>query len=134
MFEPVAQLRITNLTPLDRHDLRGYLQGSATFEEEELTSDKIGEPITIAAIVVLSAVAIKGISLWLMKRRVKNKANLRIEKTLPDGTVIAQSVEFTFSSSTPPDTEVIQKVGEALGAEDNLIAEALKISPPTGTK
>jgi cytochrome c553 len=126
VLEPQAELRIPNLTKLDQHELEQYLGEAATFETEQLTSEKTGEPVTIAAVMILSALAIKGISLWLMKQRTKSGATLAVEKKLPDGTVISQSIKFTFSSSSPPAAEVIQKVGQALGAEDNLIEEALK--------
>jgi hypothetical protein len=129
--ESETQLRIPNLTKLDRHELEQYLGESATFETEQLTSEKIGEPVTIIVAVILSAKAIKGISLWLMKKRTKNEVKLAVQKKLPDGTEISQELQFTFSSSAPPTAEVVQKVGEALGADDNLIAEALNIKLPT---
>jgi hypothetical protein len=117
-------IRVLELTKLDVHELQQELGETVRFDSEPLTADRAGEPATLIAVVVLSALAIKGISLWLMKRRTKGEVEFSFELQRKDGSVERRIARVVFSSSAPPPASIIEQVGKALHVEESIINEA----------
>lgn len=117
-------IRLLELTKLDAHELQQELGETAGLDYETLTADRAGEPATFIAVVGLSALAIKGISMWLLKRRTKEEVEFSFERKHQDGSTERRTARVVFSSSSPPPAEVIEQVGAVLNAEDILIQEA----------
>lgn len=120
-------IRVLGLTKLDVRELQQELGEAARIDSESITADKAGEPATFFAVVVLSALAIKGISLWLMRQITKAEVEFSVETQSNDGTFERRVARIVFSSSSPPPAEVIEKVGAVLKADECLINEAKKL-------
>jgi hypothetical protein len=118
-------LRIHELTKLDAHELMQQFGNSIALEQEALTTDKAGEPATMVAVMTLGALAIRGISLWLMKRRALGEVTFTFERIGPDKSVVErQTARVVFDTSDAPEATVIEKVGAALKVDQGLIDEA----------
>ena len=124
---PQEVIRIPELTKLEAHELSEELSDHVRFETQSMTTDRAGEPATLVAVVALSALAIKGISLWLLKRRSEGQVETIVELTRSDGSVERRTIRANFSSSDTPESAVVKEVGSALNASDALIKEALKL-------
>src|SRR6266513_929872 len=109
-------IRLPELGKLDARELTEELSKTVQFQEEALTTDKAGEPVTLVAIVALSALAIKGISMWLLKIGNKGEAEFTFELGRADGSFEKRTARVVFDSSSPPPASVIEQVGAALGA------------------
>lgn len=120
-------LRVLDLTKLDIHELRHEMGDVFRVESEPLTADKAGEPATLIAVVALSALAIKGITLWLMKRRSKGEVEFSFEIQRKNGMVEKRTARIVFSSSSPPAASIVEQVGTALQVEESIISEAKKL-------
>lgn len=120
-------IRLAGLSDLDVHELRSvFRSGELTLE----ASSVIGrlcmahEPTTIAAIVVLSASAIAGLSAWLLMQRHRGEIEKTFEIHQPDGTMLKHRVMLKASATTT-DADVIRALGEQLGLSPAVVAKAL---------
>jgi hypothetical protein len=119
-------VRIGGLDKLDKRLFEQELNEEVSFEQEELTSDKAGEPVTIIAVISLTALGIKTLAHWLMKERKRGRVEYTVEVERPNGERVKQTFVLDTYSSTPPSAEVIEKLGASLQLDPQLIADALQ--------
>ena len=124
MGDNVERLRIEGLDRLEVREVRRDLGGEVTFEEQQLTADKAGEPATIAAVVVLSAIAIKALAQFMMKQRHRGRCQFRFERVRGEERFVTE-VSIDDSSSTSS-ADVIKQLGSALKLDQDLVMEALR--------
>ena len=120
-----ARVRIRGLDKLDARELGVQLGDDVAFEKEELTADKTGEPATLIAVVVLTAMGIKVLYQYLMKQRSRSEMEIRIEVETRDGTRTVKTVKFLQAASSPPSAEEIEELAAALDVDPKVIAQAL---------
>jgi hypothetical protein len=119
-----ARVRIRGLDKLDARELEAQLGEEVAFEEEELTSDKAGEPATLIAIVWLTAMGIKALAQYLMKQLSRGELEIRLEMEAPDGTRTVKTIKFRGSSSAPPTAEETEAIATALNVDPKAVAAA----------
>jgi hypothetical protein len=105
------------LAPLSDEDVAELLEA---FEERSVDSlaigpqtageFRVGDPATIAAVVVISTSAIAALTAFLLKRRRKSKIDYSLSVEYPDGTKVQETLRLEASDATPPDPQVIQQL------------------------
>jgi hypothetical protein len=126
MSVSAPRLRIGGLDKLDARHFERELQDDVTFEQEELTTDKAGEPATLIIAFTLTALAIRAFAQWAMKERKRGIYRHSVEIEHPDGRRETRVVELDTRSSAPGSAEVIEKIGASLGLDKQLVAEAAR--------
>lgn len=118
----MSSLQIAGLSELQLLQLEEELSADVARISEEQTKDRHGDLGLTVAVVVVTAAAVHGLSVFLAKRRVESlrSSTLSLEK-LPDGTVRLNISELSRgTSSEPPDASVV----EALKAQLNAALQA----------
>lgn len=118
------QVRVAGLDKLDARRMEAELSDGVTFEEEELTSDKAGEPVTVIAVISLTALGLKTLGQWLMRQRQHDVLEYTVEIEHANGDREKRVVKLDRSSSTPGSAEVIKAVGESLTLDPSLVTAA----------
>jgi hypothetical protein len=105
--------------PLDSDDVTELL---AVFEKArldeivigpELAGEyRVGDPGTIAAVVVVSTAAIGALTTFLLKRRRRGSIEYSLRVDFADGTSVRRSLKLNASDSSPPDPELVQRLAE----------------------
>lgn len=113
--DPSSVPRTLSLGPLDDDDVTDLL---AAFEQAGIDDVviganpagdfRLGEPTTIAAIVIVSTSAIGALTAFLLKRRKRSSVEYSLSVDYADGTSIRESLRLEASDSTPPDPELVQ--------------------------
>jgi hypothetical protein len=76
-------------------------------ERSELGGFKAGDPMSIAAIVLLTSTAITAITAFLLKKRRRVGVRYTANVTLPDGTKFNETFEMNSSESEAPNADVV---------------------------
>jgi hypothetical protein len=119
------RLRLRDLTTLDRWELAQALADSdPEFEERTVATGAHGDLTTLMLTVALSAVALRGLVIWISRNRRSGSFTREVEIIEPDGTVRRERVVVHLHSATT-DAEVTRAVGEALRLDTSIIDEAL---------
>jgi hypothetical protein len=119
------RLRLRDLTTLDRWELAQALADSdPEFEERTVATGAHGDLTTLMLTVALSAVALRGLVIWISRNRRSGSFTREVEIIEPDGTVRRERVVVNLHSATT-DAEVTRAVGEALRLDTSIIDEAL---------
>jgi hypothetical protein len=108
-----AAIRVPGVSNLDRLEMAQIISNDAIRFETQLPADsKHGlEPIT-TAIVLVTIVALRGLSAWLLKSRQNNRIERTIELELPDGTRRTERLIVDLKSSSAPDEQVLKALGD----------------------
>lgn len=120
-----TKLRLSGLDKLDARNLERQLHDDVSFEEEQLASHQAGEPATLIAIVVITAMGLRVLAQWLMKQVNRGRIEYAVEVEYEDGRRETRTVVMETSSSEPGSAEVIEKLGAALALDPKLVAQAI---------
>jgi hypothetical protein len=124
----MEELTISGLDELDADELRDVVPPEDfRIESSSLpagSGDVHHEPMTVLAIVVLSAAAIKGLTAWLLKKRHRKTVEFDIEIRRSDGSTERRRVKFDLSESVS-EPEVLKQVGQQFGVDPSVIAKLL---------
>lgn len=130
--DPSSVPRTLSLGPLDDDDVTDLL---AAFERAGIDDVviganpaghfRLGEPTTIAAIVMVSTSAIGALTAFLLKRRKRSSVEYSLSVDYADGTSIRESLRLEASDSSPPDPELVQKLAELTGIDSQDISELI---------
>lgn len=112
MSENTKHIHLLELTNLDVSELKKNLGDKIIISPNTISSYKAGEPLTFTATIILSPLVLYGITLWLLKRRIKYQTEFKWETEYPDGKIERRSVRFNSDSSLPPTKETIEQVGK----------------------
>jgi hypothetical protein len=118
-------VRILGLDELDGDELRESVpRADLEIKSPSVTKDVVPEPGTIIAVVVLSAAALKGVAMWLLKKRYKRSVRLRYERRDADGSHELFSAEIDVSESAS-EADVIRQIGDSFRVDPSTLAQAL---------
>lgn len=119
----MTAVRLT-LLDVDNADVRditaGLPDGSASLEPERLDGAKYGEPATIALALVVAVPVVRALAAWVLKRRRKQKVDIRARVLHADGSEVELTVRVDLSDSESPEASVIQQLVAGLGLESAL--------------
>ena len=118
------KVRVAGLDKLDARRMQAELSDGVVFEGEELTADKAGEPMTVIAVISLTALGLKTLGQWLMKQRQHDVCDYTVEIEYANGDRVTHVIKLDSSSSTPGSAEVIHAVGKSLNLDHSLVTAA----------
>jgi hypothetical protein len=119
------RLRLRDLTTLDRWELAQALADSdPEFEERTVATGAHGDLTTLMLTVALSAVALRGLVIWISRNRRSGSFTRELEIIEANGTVRRERVVVDLRSATT-DAEVTRALGEALRLDPSIIDIAL---------
>jgi hypothetical protein len=75
--------------------------------------------------IVVAAPTIKALAAWMLKRRRKQRIELRARVLYNDGTEVERTALISFSESDAPQAEVIKQLTEGLGISGDSLMELL---------
>ena len=124
-----VKITLLDVDNADVQDITNALEGSpAGLTPERLSGDRYGEPGTIALALVAAQPVILALAAWILKRRRKQRVEVRAKVLYTDGTEVERSVTITFSESEAPDAAAIKQLVEGLGLAEGPLAQALESS------
>lgn len=130
--DPRSAARSLSFGPLDDDDVTHLLTAfeQAGVSEIVIGSNpagdfRLGEPTTIAAIVVVSTSAIGALTAFLLKRRKRSSVEYTLRVDYADGTSVRESLRLETTDSNPPDPELIQQLAELTGIDSQDISELI---------
>jgi hypothetical protein len=109
-------IRLVGLSHADAAELEDLLEdhavdaGDVHVEEEELPSNRLGEPVTFILLASITMAALGVLGAFLMKKRTREDVRYSVTVRSSDGTTTSQLLEFTRSTAQAPDAEVIEKL------------------------
>jgi hypothetical protein len=124
MDQSLQRVRLAGLDKLDARRMGTELTDEVAFEEEVFTAEKAGEPMTVIAVVTLSALGLKVLGQWLMKQRQRGVLEYTIEIERSNGDREKHVVRLGTTSSMPGSADVVRAVGEALNLDTELVSSA----------
>ena len=101
--EPL-KMRLAGVDKLDARRFAAELSDGVDFVEQRLTSDKAGEPLTLIAVVTLTALSLKTLGQWLMKDEARHRRNHGPDR-YPTAAVRSGPSKLGGSSSAPSSEE-----------------------------
>lgn len=123
-------LRFTGLAPLEERELKDSVPSHDFEAQAQRPEGRPGtayEPFTVAAIVVVSAAAIKGIATWALKRRDHKVIETEVEEVRADGSSHRARIRIEMTSSTT-DADVIKALESQLSVDPSIMQAALELA------
>jgi hypothetical protein len=107
------ELVITGLTTLDEVELREALpEAEVETMQSTVPEGTLAEPATIAAIVTLGSMALKPLTLWILKRWRRRVSKLRFKIRKPDGEMVDLALDLDQSSEDAVNASVMAQLGK----------------------
>jgi len=102
----------SGLSELDAEELIEAVGDEAEIARKEVPEGTLGEPVTIAAIVLLTPMAIGALSLWLSKARRKDVLLQKTRLIHPDGTIEERYLKISSLKEDEAKAETASKIGD----------------------
>jgi hypothetical protein len=123
MESRLDSLKLVGLSNLDQAELSECLADfPVSFEEQPLDENAYGELATLTALVVVSAIAIKGIIAWMLKSRHHGEIEQEIEYVSKEGVTKRTTIRVRFESSEAPEKDIIAAIG-SLGVDPAILQQ-----------
>jgi hypothetical protein len=121
-----VKITLLDVDNADVQDITNALEGSpAGLIPEKLPGDRYGDPGTIALALVVAQPVILALAAWILKRRRKQRIEIRGRVLYTDGTEVERSVTVTISESEAPDAAVIKQLVEGFDLAAGPLTQAL---------
>jgi hypothetical protein len=116
-------LQIPSLTRLERIELEKYLSpDEIKFEERPDADDRHGDLGATAAIVIVSVVALKALTTWILLKHRQRSFRMKVLITHVDGRVEDQTISYRDGSSEAPDAAVLKQLNSIFKTDIKLPA------------
>jgi hypothetical protein len=113
---PAATLRIDGLKKADFLEMSEFVDPDALSSETTSVGEgNVGELATLAVVVVVSAVALKGFVAYLMYRHRGESFEETIEIESPEGAKVKRTIRYRKSEGEPGDVAVARELSNLSG-------------------
>jgi hypothetical protein len=127
MTPHAVKITLLDLDNADVADITRALHGQADgLRPESVPASRYGEPTTtILLAVIVAQPVMRALAAWVLKKRRKQKVEVRARVAYSDGTEVERTAVITFSASESPEVDVIKQLAEGLELSGDVAKDLL---------